>query len=70
MQVTNDKGTPGAKVVEVVPNGAAAAAGLPSGVVVTKIDDRPVNSADGFGCRRAIQGARRQSDAHVQGSLG
>ena len=48
VQVTNDKGTPGAKVVEVVPNGAAAAAGLPSGVVVTKIDDRPVNSADGL----------------------
>jgi putative serine protease PepD len=32
----------------VVPNGAAAAAGLPSGVVVTKVDDRPVNSADGL----------------------
>ncbi len=48
IQVTNDKGTPGAKVVEVVPNGAAAAAGLPSGVVVTKVDDRPVNSADGL----------------------
>jgi putative serine protease PepD len=48
IQVTNDKGTPGAKVVEVVPNGAAAAAGLPSGVVVTKVDDRPINSADGL----------------------
>jgi putative serine protease PepD len=48
VQVTNDKGTPGAKVVEVVPNGAAASAGLPSGVVVTKVDDRPVNSADGL----------------------
>ncbi|MGB6209431.1 S1C family serine protease [Mycobacterium sp.] len=48
VQVTNDKGTPGAKVVEVVPNGAAAAAGLPSGVVVTKVDDRPINSADGL----------------------
>jgi putative serine protease PepD len=46
VQVTNDKGTPGAKVVEVVPNGAAAAAGLPGGVVVTKVDDRTVNSAD------------------------
>jgi putative serine protease PepD len=46
VQVTNDKGTPGAKVVEVVPNGAASAAGLPSGVVVTKVDDRTVNSAD------------------------
>jgi putative serine protease PepD len=46
VQVTSDKATPGAKVVEVVPNGAAAAAGLASGVVVTKVDDRPVNSAD------------------------
>jgi putative serine protease PepD len=46
VQVTNDKDTPGAKVVEVVPNGAAAAAGLPGGVVVTKVDDRTVNSAD------------------------
>jgi putative serine protease PepD len=48
VQVTNDKGTPGAKVVEVVPDGAAASAGLPSGVVVTKVDDRPINSADGL----------------------
>src|ERR1700733_8383318 len=46
VQVTNDKETPGAKVVEVVPNGAAAAAGLPGNVVVTKVDDRTVNSAD------------------------
>ncbi len=46
VQVTNDKGTPGAKVVEVVPNGAAAAAGMPGNVVVTKVDDRTVNSAD------------------------
>ena len=46
VQVTNDKDTPGAKVVEVVPNGAAAAAGLPGGVVVTKVDDRTVNTAD------------------------
>ncbi len=46
VQVTNDKDTPGAKVVEVVPNGAAAAAGLPGNVVVTKVDDRTVNSAD------------------------
>jgi putative serine protease PepD len=48
VQVSNDKGTPGAKVVEVVPNGAAASAGLPSGVVVIKVDDRPINSADGL----------------------
>src|SRR3984885_2256862 len=49
VQVTNDKDTPGAKVVEVIPNGAAASAGLPGGVVVTKGDDRPVKSADAFG---------------------
>ena len=46
VQVTSDKGAPGAKVVDVVPNGAAAAAGVPKGVVVTKVDDRPINSAD------------------------
>jgi putative serine protease PepD len=46
VQVTNDKDTPGAKVVEVVPNGAAAAAGMPGNVVGTKVDDRTVNSAD------------------------
>jgi putative serine protease PepD len=46
VQVTSDKGTPGAKVVEVVPNGAAATAGLPKNVVVTKVDDRPISSAD------------------------
>lgn len=48
VQVTTDKGVPGAKVVEVVANGAAAAAGVPKGVVVTKVDDRVINSADGL----------------------
>ncbi|QUR68753.1 S1C family serine protease [Mycobacterium spongiae] len=46
VQVTNDKATPGAKIVEVVAGGAAADAGVPKGVVVTKVDDRPINSAD------------------------
>lgn len=46
VQVTTDKGVPGAKVVDVVQNGAAANAGLPKGVVVTKVDDRTINSAD------------------------
>ena len=46
VQVTNDKVTPGAKVVEVVPDGAAAGAGVPAGAVVTRVDDRTVNSAD------------------------
>ena len=38
--------THGAKIMEVVPGGAAAAAGLPGGVVVTKLDDRVISSAD------------------------
>jgi putative serine protease PepD len=46
VQVGNDTTTDGAKIVEVTGGGAAAAAGLPSGVVVTKVDDRVINSAD------------------------
>ncbi|OBA83684.1 peptidase S1 [Mycobacterium sp. 1164966.3] len=46
VQVITDKGTPGAKVMEVVPGGAAAGAGVPKGVVVTRVDERPINSAD------------------------
>lgn len=48
VQVTNDKVAHGAKVVDVVPGGAAASAGLPSGVVVIKVNDRAINSADGL----------------------
>lgn len=46
MQVSNDATTHGAKIVEVTQGGAAATAGLPSGVVVTKVDDRVIGSAD------------------------
>ncbi|WAC92601.1 S1C family serine protease [Mycobacterium sp. Aquia_213] len=46
VQVTSDKSTPGAKVVDVVQGGAASNAGLPKNVVVTKVDDRPISSAD------------------------
>ncbi len=46
VQVGNDATTDGARIVEVTEGGAAAAAGLPSGVVVTKVDDRVINSAD------------------------
>jgi putative serine protease PepD len=46
VQVGNDSGADGAKIVEVTSGGAAAAAGLPSGVVVTKVDDRVIGSAD------------------------
>lgn len=46
VQVSNDVTAQGAKIVEVVKGGAAAAAGLPSGVVVTKVDDRVIASAN------------------------
>ncbi|GAS94279.1 serine protease pepD [Mycolicibacterium canariasense] len=46
VQVGNDAGADGAKIVEVTAGGAAAAAGLPSGVVVTKVNDRVISSAD------------------------
>jgi putative serine protease PepD len=45
VQVGNDGGVDGAKIVAITSGGAAEAAGLPSGVVVTKLDDRPISSA-------------------------
>jgi putative serine protease PepD len=46
VQVGNDASVDGAKIVDVTGGGAAATAGLPSGVVVTKVDDRVISSAD------------------------
>jgi len=46
VQVGSDASVDGAKIVDVTAGGAAAAAGLPSGVVVTKVDDRVIGSAD------------------------
>ncbi len=46
VQLTQDPGAHGAAVADVVADGPAAAAGLPSGVVITKIDDRPIDGAD------------------------
>lgn len=46
VQVGNDATVDGAKIVDVTSGGAAAAAGLPSGVVVTKVDNRVISSAD------------------------
>lgn len=46
VQVGNEAGVDGAKIVEVTKGGAAAAAGLPDGVLVTKLDDRVIGSAD------------------------
>lgn len=46
VQVANDSSVNGAKIVEVTENGAAAQAGLPSGVVITKVDSRVITSFD------------------------
>ena len=46
VQVGNDATVDGAKIVDVTGGGAASAAGLPSGAVVTKVDDRVIGSAD------------------------
>jgi len=46
VQVQSDPNTHGAKIVDVTSGGAAAAAGLPNNVVVTKLDDRVIDSAD------------------------
>src|SRR3954470_2900676 len=46
VQVGNDTASHGAKIVEVTAGGAASAAGMPAGVVVTKVDDRVIGSAD------------------------
>ena len=46
VQVSNDAATHGAKIVEVTQGGPADGAGLPSGVVITKVDDRVITSSD------------------------
>ena len=49
VQVANTTNTPGARIIGVTNGGAAAAAGLPVGAVVTRIDDQVIDSADALG---------------------
>jgi len=46
VRVTSNASTHGARIVEVVSDGPAASAGLPTGAVVTKLDDRVIDGAD------------------------
>ena len=46
VQLSNDASAPGAAVAQVVDGGPAAAAGVPSGVVVTKVDDHVIDGAE------------------------
>jgi putative serine protease PepD len=48
VQVGGDATVNGAKIMQVVSGGPADRAGLPSGVVVTKFDDRVIGGADGL----------------------
>ena len=46
VRVTTDRNAHGAKIVEVVAGQAAAKAGLPTDVTVTRLDDRPIGGSD------------------------
>ena len=46
VRVTSDRNAHGARIVEVVDGQAAAKAGVPDGVTVIKLDDRPIGGAD------------------------
>ncbi|MET0700047.1 MAG: trypsin-like peptidase domain-containing protein [Mycobacterium sp.] len=48
VQLSGDKSSGGAAIAEVASGGPAATAGLPSGVVVTKVDDQVIDGADGL----------------------
>jgi putative serine protease PepD len=48
VQLSNDAKGNGAAIAQVVAGGPAATAGLPDGVVVTKVDDRVIDGADGL----------------------
>jgi putative serine protease PepD len=47
-QLTDDPNGGGARVVEVASGGPAAAAGVPTGALVTKVNDQLVSNADGL----------------------
>jgi putative serine protease PepD len=49
VQVADATNTAGARIIGVTNGGAAAAAGLPIGAVVTRIDDQVIDSADALG---------------------
>jgi putative serine protease PepD len=49
VQVADDTNAPGARIVAVTSGGGAAAAGLPVGAVVTRIDDQVIDSVDALG---------------------
>jgi putative serine protease PepD len=46
VQVSNDPRSHGAKIVDVTEGGPASTAGLPSDVIITKVDDRLIGSSD------------------------
>ncbi|HEY7051055.1 MAG TPA: trypsin-like peptidase domain-containing protein [Mycobacterium sp.] len=46
VRVGSDAATDGARIMGLTSNGPAAAAGLPNGAVVTKVDDRIIDGAD------------------------
>jgi putative serine protease PepD len=60
VHVVDDPGGSGARIVSVTPGGPAAAAGLPAGALVNKLDDRVIGSANALiaGVRSRAPGDR------------
>ncbi len=46
VRVSSDATTHGARIMDVTNSGPAATAGLPNGAIITKVDDRVIDSAD------------------------
>ncbi|TQR74155.1 PDZ domain-containing protein, partial [Mycobacterium hodleri] len=46
VQLSNDANAPGAAIAQVVEGGPAAAAGVPDGAVVTKLDGRVIDGSE------------------------
>jgi putative serine protease PepD len=46
VRVSSDENTHGARIVDVMGGGPAASAGLPTGAVITRLDNRVIDSAD------------------------
>ena len=69
VQVSNDSTTHGAKIVDVTQGGPAATAGLPSGVIITKVETAR-STVPMPGRRGPVPGARRQGDTDLPRRLG
>ena len=64
VQARNDVNNPGARIIGVTDSSPPAAAGLPTGALITKVDDHVIGSAD------ALVAAVQSKAPGAQTSLG